>query len=159
MNELDQLYQQVILDHSRERHGSGALEAPDATSHQVNPTCGDEVQLQVRLEGQTLAELGWQGSGCSISQASISVMNDLVVGKDLEQVRELEEDFDALMHSRGQGVDDAVLDALDDGAAFEGVSKCALLGWMALKDAVAKAVVNGENQVASGSASAAHCDE
>ena len=119
----------------------------------------------MRLEGQTLAELGWQGSGCSISQASISVMNDLVVGKDLEQVRELEEDFDALMHSRGQGVDDAVLDALDDGAAFEGVSKypnrvkCALLGWMALKDAVAKAVVNGENQVASGSASAAHCDE
>lgn len=165
MNELDQLYQQVILDHSRERHGQGLLEAPQGDSFQVNPTCGDEVQLQVRLEGQTLAELGWQGSGCSISQASISVMNDLVVGKDLEQVRELEEDFDALMHSRGQGVDDAVLDALDDGAAFEGVSKypnrvkCALLGWMALKDAVAKAVVNGENQVASSSASAAHCDE
>ena len=165
MNELDQLYQQVILDHSRERHGQGLLEAPQGDAFQVNPTCGDEVQLQVRLEGQTLAELGWQGSGCSISQASISVMNDLVVGKDLEQVRELEEDFDALMHSRGQGVDDAVLDALDDGAAFEGVSKypnrvkCALLGWMALKDAVAKAVVNGENQVASGSASAAHCDE
>ena len=165
MNELDQLYQQVILDHSRERHGQGLPEAPQGDSFQVNPTCGDEVQLQVRLEGQTLAELGWQGSGCSISQASISVMNDLVVGKDLEQVRELEEDFDALMHSRGQGVDDAVLDALDDGAAFEGVSKypnrvkCALLGWMALKDAVAKAVVNGENQVASGSASAAHCDE
>ena len=153
MNELDQLYQQVILDHSRERHGQGLLEAPQGDSFQVNPTCGDEVQLQVRLEGQTLAELGWQGSGCSISQASISVMNDLVVGKDLEQVRELEEDFDA------------VLDALDDGAAFEGVSKypnrvkCALLGWMALKDAVAKAVVNGENQVTSGSASAAHCDE
>ena len=148
MNELDQLYQQVILDHSRERHGQGLLEAPQGDSFQVNPTCGDEVQLQVRLEGQTLAELGWQGSGCSISQASISVMNDLVVGKNLEQVRELEEDFDALMHSRGQGV-----------SKYPNRVKCALLGWMALKDAVAKAVVNGENQVASGSASAAHCDE
>ena len=61
MNELDQLYQQVILDHSRERHGQGLLEAPQGDSFQVNPTCGDEVQLQVRLEGQTLAELGWQG--------------------------------------------------------------------------------------------------
>ena len=135
------------------------------TLSRSTPPAAMRCSYRWRLEGQTLAELGWQGSGCSISQASISVMNDLVVGKDLEQVRELEEDFDALMHSRGQGVDDAVLDALDDGAAFEGVSKypnrvkCALLGWMALKDAVAKAVVNGENQVASGSASAAHCDE
>ena len=132
MNELDQLYQQVILDHSRERHGSGALDAPDATSHQVNPTCGDDVTL---------------GDGCSISQASISVMHDLVNGADLATVARLEADFDTLMHSRGKGVDDAVLDDLEDGAAFEGVSKypnrvkCALLGWMALKDALAKSGV------------------
>jgi len=83
MNELDQLYQQVILDHSRERHGSGALEAPDATSHQVNPTCGDDVTLGVRVKDGKIEAVGWEGDGCSISQASISVMHDLVNGADL----------------------------------------------------------------------------
>ena len=144
MNELDQLYQQVILDHSHERHGQGALTDPDATSHQVNPTCGDEVELGVRVRDGRIVAVGWEGDGCSISQASISIMHDLVDGADLATVVRLEKDFDTLMHSRGRGVDDAVLDALEDGAAFEGVSKypnrvkCALLGWMALKDALAK---------------------
>lgn len=144
MNELDQLYQQVILDHSHERHGQGALTDPDATSHQVNPTCGDEVELGVRVRDGRVVAVGWEGDGCSISQASISIMHDLVDGVDLATVARLEKDFDTLMHSRGRGVDDAVLDALEDGAAFEGVSKypnrvkCALLGWMALKDALAK---------------------
>ena len=144
MNDLDQLYQQVILDHSHERHGQGTLTDPDATSHQVNPTCGDEVELGVRVRDGRVAAVGWEGDGCSISQASISIMHDLVDGADLATVVRLEKDFDTLMHSRGRGVDDAVLDALEDGAAFEGVSKypnrvkCALLGWMALKDALAK---------------------
>ena len=145
MNDLDQLYQQVILDHSRERHGHGALEEPDATSHQVNPTCGDEVELGVRVQDGKVVAVGWEGDGCSISQASISIMHDLVDGADLATVARLEKDFDILMHSRGRGVDEDVLDELEDGAAFEGVSKypnrvkCALLGWMALKDALVKA--------------------
>lgn len=144
MNDLDQLYQQVILDHSRERHGCGRLEAPDATSHQVNPTCGDEVTLEVRVEEGRIARIAWQGEGCSISQASISVMHDLVTGVDLATAARLEAEFNDLMHSRGRGVDEAVLDDLEDAAAFEGTSKypnrvkCALLGWMALKDALAK---------------------
>ena len=144
MNDLDQLYQQVILDHSHERHGQGALTDPDATSHQVNPTCGDEVELGVRVRDGRVGAVGGEGDGGSISQASISIMHDLVDGADLATVARLEKDFDTLMHSRGRGVDDAVLDALEDGAAFEGVSKypnrvkCALLGWMALKDALAK---------------------
>ena len=147
MNDLDQLYQQVILDHSRERHGHGALTDPDATSHQVNPTCGDEVELGVRVRDGRVVAVGWEGDGCSISQASISVMHDLVDGADLATVARLEKDFDVLMHSRGRGVGDAVLDELEDGAAFEGVSKypnrvkCALLGWMALRDALVKAGV------------------
>ena len=147
MNDLDQLYQQVILDHSRERHGHGALTDPDATSHQVNPTCGDDIELGVRVRDGRVVAMGWEGDGCSISQASISVMHDLVDGADLATVARLEKDFDVLMHSRGRGVGDAVLDELEDGAAFEGVSKypnrvkCALLGWMALKDALVKAGV------------------
>ena len=145
MNDLDQLYQQVILDHSRERHGHGALTDPDATSHQVNPTCGDDIELGVHVRDGRVVAVGWEGDGCSISQASISVMHDLVDGADLATVARLEKDFDVLMHSRGRGVGDAVLDELEDGAAFEGVSKypnrvkCALLGWMALKDALVKA--------------------
>ena len=145
MNDLDQLYQQVILDHSRERHGHGALTDPDATSHQVNPTCGDDIELGVRVRDGRVIAVGWEGDGCSISQASISVMHDLVDGADLATVARLEKDFDVLMHSRGRGVGDAVLDELEDGAAFEGVSKypnrvkCALLGWMALKDSLVKA--------------------
>ena len=144
MNDLDQLYQQVILDHSHERHGQGALTDPDATSHQVNPTCGDEVELGVRVRDGRIVAVGWEGDGCSISQASISIMHDLVDGADLATVARLSRDFDELMHSRGRGVDDAVLDDLEDAAALEGVSKypnrvkCALLGWMALKDALAK---------------------
>ena len=102
MNELDRLYQQVILDHSRERHGAGALTDPDATSHQVNPTCGDEVELGVRIDGDRIGAVGWQGEGCSISQASISVMHDLVDGADLATVARLSKDFDVLMHSRGR---------------------------------------------------------
>ena len=112
MNELDQLYQQVILDHSRERHGCGALDAPDATSHQVNPTCGDDVTLGVRVKDGKIEAVGWEGDGCSISQASISVMHDLVTGVDLSAVARLERDFDALMHSRGRGVDESILDEL-----------------------------------------------
>ena len=145
MNDLDQLYQQVILDHSRERHGHGALTDPDATSHQVNPNCGDDIELGVRVRDGRVVAMGWEGDGCSISQASISVMHDLVDGADLATVARLEKDFDVLMHSRGRGVGDAVLDELEDGAAFAGVSKypnrvkCALLGWMALKDALVKA--------------------
>lgn len=144
MNDLDQLYQQVILDHSRERHGAGSLAQPDAESHQVNPTCGDEVTLGVRVADGRVSALGWEGQGCSISQASISVMHDLVDGRELADVLRLENEFHTLMHSRGRGVDEAVLDELEDGAAFEGVSKypnrvkCALLGWMALKDALVK---------------------
>ena len=147
MNDLDQLYQQVILDHSRERHGEGLPAEPASLSHQVNPTCGDDVTLGVRVKDGKIEAVGWEGDGCSISQASISVMHDLVDGADLATVARLSKDFDVLMHSRGRGVDDAVLDALEDGAAFEGVSKypnrvkCALLGWMALRDALVKAGV------------------
>lgn len=142
MNDLDQLYQQVILDHSKERHGEGALETADAESHQVNPTCGDEVTLTVRVQDGKVQAVGWEGDGCSISQASISVMHDLVDGADLATVARLEREFDEMMHSRGKGVPDELLDDLEDGAAFEGTSKypnrvkCALLGWKALKDAV-----------------------
>ncbi|QWW18753.1 SUF system NifU family Fe-S cluster assembly protein [Schaalia sp. 19OD2882] len=145
MSSLDQLYQQVILDHSKERHGCGPVDGLAATSHQVNPTCGDEVTLGVTLAGDgRIQRLAWDGEGCSISQASLSMLSDLVDGKSPEEVRSLFQAMETMMHSRGQGVPDDVLDTLEDAAALEGSSqfanrvKCALLGWYALRDAMTK---------------------
>lgn len=149
MSSLEQLYQQVILDHSRERHGAGTLSGGEAaSSHQVNPTCGDEVTLGVSLEenggAQRIGTLIWDGDGCSISQASLSMLTDLVAGKDMTEVARLYGAMEKMMHSRGQGTPEEDLDLLEDAAALEGTSqfpnriKCALLGWYALRDALAK---------------------
>ena len=151
-SEMQQLYQQLILDHAREQRGRGEIDPYDAESYQFNPVCGDEVTLRVRLDHPAgggrpvLAEVGWQGDGCSISPASASVLTDLVTGKDLAEVDALHETFHELMQARGQGLDPAEEEALGDAAAFTGVArypariKCALLGWVALRDAVARAV-------------------
>ena len=158
MSGLEQLYQQVILDHARERHGEGLIDLGDAVmageSFQVNPTCGDEVTLRVTLAeapdggSPTIAALGWEGVGCSISRASLSVMNDLVVGHSVREVDDVAETFRALMNNRGAPLEPEREETLEDAAAFVGVSqfpariKCALLGWMALRDAIAKSLVS-----------------
>lgn len=149
MSDLQQLYQQVILDHSRERHGAGQVGEQKFTSHQVNPTCGDEVTLAIETDAAgNLIHVVWEGEGCSISQASLSMMYDLLDGADRPKIAKLYRDMEEMMHSRGKGVPDIVLDDLGDAAALEGTSqfpnriKCALLGWYALRDAMAKAGVN-----------------
>lgn len=155
MSSLEQMYQQVILDHSRLRHGSGPVpEDVAGQSHQVNPTCGDEVTLGVTVGADhKLDVVAWEGDGCSISQASLSIMNDLIADKTVEEIAPLYTAMETMMHSRGKGVPDEVLDLLEDGAALEGTSqfpnriKCALLGWYALRDALAKQGVDiqGDN--------------
>ena len=148
MGSLEQLYQQVILDHAREKHGAGDPSGMDASSHQVNPTCGDEVTLGVSLDGDHLASLQWEGDGCSISRASLSMMTDLTQGKSAEEIGRLYRDMEVMMHSRNLGVDDEILDDLGDAAALESTSqfanrvKCALLGWYALRDAMAKSGID-----------------
>jgi nitrogen fixation protein NifU and related proteins len=147
--QLEALYQEIILDHYRHPHHRGLREPFDAEAHHVNPTCGDEVTVRVRLaddaEGRaTVAEVSHEGLGCSISQASTSVMSDLVSGQPLSRALDTHEEFLVLMQGRGEtaGVDG---DALEDALAFAGVAryparvKCALLGWMAFKDAVSRA--------------------
>lgn len=156
MSQLEVMYQQVILDHSRARNGSGQIPADIQTSsYQVNPTCGDEVTMGLNLDAAgEIQNLVWDGDGCSISQASLSIMSDLLAGKTLTEIAQLYEDFETMMHSRGQGVDEELLDRIEDGAALEGTSKfpnrikCALLGWYALKDALAKAGVALEEKKA-----------
>ncbi|WP_103504139.1 MULTISPECIES: Fe-S cluster assembly sulfur transfer protein SufU [Streptomyces] len=143
---LDSMYQDVILDHYKHPHGRGLREG-DAEVHHVNPTCGDEITLRVRLDGDTVADVSYEGQGCSISQASASVLNELLVGKDLDEARRVQESFLELMQSKGQLTpDDAMEELLEDAVAFAGVSKyparvkCALLSWMAWKDATGQAL-------------------
>ena len=146
MGSMEQLYQQVILDHAKFPHGRGLGLVGDhvGESHQVNPTCGDEVTLQVDLDGGIVRDVRWEGQGCSISQASVSVLHDLVVGNDLATVDQIGGTFRALMQTRGAGLDDDAEETLGDATAFTGVAKyparikCALLGWAALTDALIK---------------------
>ncbi|MDO4613553.1 MAG: SUF system NifU family Fe-S cluster assembly protein [Actinomycetaceae bacterium] len=149
MSSLDQMYQQVILDHAQRKVGSGPVDDVDGSSFQTNPTCGDEVSLGVRIgEDGTVREVVWDGDGCSISQASLSMMTELVSGKTPAEVASLAEAFSTLMHSRGHDVEESVLDVLEDASSLHGTSKfpnrvkCALLGWMALRDALAQAGVS-----------------
>jgi nitrogen fixation NifU-like protein len=154
---LDGLYQQVILDHARERHGHGLREAGSAVrsgeSRQYNPLCGDEVTLRVSISGwagasgaaagRVVDDVSWVGEGCSISQAATSVLTDLVIGQGVGDALKTVAAFNEMISSRGNVAGDE--DVLGDGIAFAGVAKyparikCALLGWMAFKDAVAQA--------------------
>lgn len=145
---LDNMYQEVILDHYRKPHGKGLTEPFDAEVHHVNPTCGDEITLRVRLTGEpgneTIESISFDSLGCSISQASASVLHDQVTGVSLDQAMRTLDEFSALMRSATEEVDPDE-ELLGDAIAFEGVAqypariKCALLSWMAFKDATAQA--------------------
>ena len=148
------MYQEIILDHYRTPHHKGLREPFDVEVHHVNPTCGDEVTLRVKMAGNVVSDVSYDSLGCSISQASVSVMTDLVVGKDMDEATKAYDAFLTLMRTKGDT--DAVVaeqeDVLEDAVAFEGVSKyparikCALLGWMAWKDATAQAVAADDVQ-------------
>ena len=144
--DLDALYQEIILDHYRNPHRAGLREPFEAEVHHVNPTCGDEITLRVHLEGAgdgaIVRDVSYAAEGCSISQASASVMTDLVVDQPLDQALAKHESFLELMQGKGKVEPDE--DVLEDGVAFAGVAKfparikCALLGWAALTDALIK---------------------
>jgi nitrogen fixation protein NifU and related proteins len=146
--QLQDMYQEIILDHYRNPHHKGLRDPFDAQVYHVNPTCGDEVTLRVALkdvDGEPVVEdVSFDSLGCSISQASASVMSDLVIGKPVGEAMKVGDAFLELMQSKGQLEPDE--DVLEDAVAFAGVSKyparikCALLGWMAWKDATAQAI-------------------
>ena len=145
--QLQSMYQDIILDHYRNPHGRGLRDPFEAEVHHVNPTCGDEVTLRVHLDGDTIADVSYEGMGCSISQASVSAMYDLVIGKPVTEALHTGEQFMTLMQSKGDAaVAEQLEDDLEDAVAFAGVSKyparvkCTLMSWMALKDASARAL-------------------
>ncbi len=149
--QLESMYQEIILDHYRRPKGRGLREPYDVEVHHVNPTCGDEITLRVQLSGNEIQDISYEGMGCSISQASASVLYELVDGKDIAQMLATGEDFRTLMQSKGDPtVAEKLEDSLEDAVAFAGVSKypsrikCALMSWMALKDATAQALAAHE---------------
>ena len=141
--QLDNLYQEVILDHYKHPENKGLVPSYDAQVHHINPSCGDEITLNLTLQGDKVSAISWDGVGCSISQASVSIMSSLMMNKELSQAQTILDEFVALMQSKGNGSPD--VSVLEDAVAFAGVSqypariKCALLGWMAFKDASVQA--------------------
>jgi nitrogen fixation NifU-like protein len=140
---MEQMYQEVILDHYKHPHHRGLREPFGAEVHHVNPTCGDEVTLRVLIDDDgTVADVSYDGQGCSISQAATSVLTDQVIGEPLDKALDIVDAFNAMIGSRGTIEGDE--DVIGDGIAFAGVAKyparvkCALLGWMAFKDAVVR---------------------
>jgi nitrogen fixation NifU-like protein len=151
--QLENMYQEIILDHYRNPHHKGLRDPFDAQVYHVNPTCGDEVTLRVSLkesaDGEPVIEdVSYESLGCSISQASASVMTDLVIGKPVGEAMKIGDAFLELMKSKGQLEPDE--NVLEDAVVFAGVSKyparikCALLGWMAWKDATAQAIAQSD---------------
>jgi len=146
--DLDALYQEIILDHYKNPHHAGLRDPFEAEVHHVNPTCGDELTLRVHLAdgpaGRVVRDISYDALGCSISQASTSVMTDLLIGRSVDDAMEVLGTFQELMAGKGQVEPDE--DVLEDGIAFAGVAKfparikCALLGWMAWKDATSTAL-------------------
>lgn len=143
---LDSMYQEVILDHYKNPQFAGLREPYQAEVHHVNPSCGDELTLRVQLsaDGTTVEDVSYDAEGCSISQASTSVMAEEIIGKSLAEASEKIAEFDKMITSRGTKEGDA--DIIGDGIAFAGVSKyparvkCALLGWKAFQAAAADAL-------------------
>ena len=145
--DLDAMYQEIILDHYKRPQNAGLREPYEAEVHHVNPTCGDEITLRVHLgegEDPVVEDVSYDAEGCSISQASVSVLTELLIGKKVSEALRIHETFQELMQSKGTIEPDE--DVLEDGIAFAGVAKfparvkCALLGWMAWKDATSQVV-------------------
>jgi nitrogen fixation NifU-like protein len=146
--QLDNLYQEVILDHYKNPQHKGLSANFDAQVHHINPSCGDEITLNLTLADGVVKSVSWDGVGCSISQASVSILSDLVLEKSLVETEKISQAFMELMQSKGSIAGDESL--LEDAVALGGVSrypariKCALLGWMAFKDASVQAQAKGK---------------
>lgn len=141
---VDSLYQEIILDHYKNPLGAGLRPDFDAEVHHVNPTCGDEITLRVSIDNDLVKDISYTAEGCSISQASASIMYELINGKTVSDAFSILDEFHSMMQSKGQVEPNE--DVLEDGIAFAGVAKfparvkCALLGWMAWKDATSAAL-------------------
>lgn len=135
--QINALYQEMILDHYRRPRNKGAIENPDETIVMKNPLCGDEIEVQIRYEGDSIADIGFSGRGCSISQASASMMTQMIKGKSAEEVEGLRTQFRDMVMGNADADEKSLgsLRALSGVAKFPARVKCALLAWNALEEA------------------------
>lgn len=148
---LEGMYQEVILDHYKNPQHAGLRDPYETEVHHVNPSCGDELTLRVQLsdDGETVQDVSYDAEGCSISQASTSVMAEELIGLPIGEAWKKLQAFEEMVTSRGTIEGDAEM--IGDGVAFAGVAKfparvkCALLGWKAFEAAAAEAVEHRED--------------
>lgn len=138
--ELDELYTQVITENSRSKEHRYQMQAPSVVKEGVNPSCGDEITLQLELDGDVIKDAAFIGDGCAISQASANIMIDLILGKTVEEAKALSGTFMGMI--KGEVTDEDSIESLEDAQAFQGIShmpsrvKCAVLGWHTLEEAL-----------------------
>jgi nitrogen fixation NifU-like protein len=147
---VEQLYQEIILDHYRVKRNAGLREPYDVEVHHVNPSCGDELTLRVTVADGAVTDVSYEAVGCSISQASTSVMTELVIGGSPAHALELYDGFQKMIQGQGKvSLDEAVF---EDAVAFEGVAqfparvKCAMLGWSAVRDALLRVQASAKEE-------------
>lgn len=144
MSDLEDLYRETIMDHARSPHHFGLRDGAAAESHQLNPTCGDEVTVRLHTDetGGRVESISWEGHGCAISQASASLLSDLVEDLEPAELSRRIDEFREMMRSRGEFEGDEEL--LGDAVVFSGASryvarvKCAMLSWVAVEEALAQ---------------------
>lgn len=143
---LEQIYTQIITENSRSKEHKYAVENPTQVIEGVNPSCGDEISLQLRVKDGMIEDAAFLGDGCAISQASASIMIDLIKGRSVKEAEHLSNLFLGMI--KGEVTDEDQLDELEDAQAFRDIShmparvKCAVLGWHTLQDAAKKAEKN-----------------
>jgi len=147
-DDLEELYQDIILDHFKHPRCYGKIKDPDSSIDALNPLCGDRLHIDVKLKDKTIQSIRFNGKGCSISQATASLMSELCTGRTVEEVKNLKESFEKMIVDGNQ----ANQSLLKDSSVLQGVHKfparhrCALLAWQALSDCLYKALIEAEKQ-------------
>ena len=147
---VEQLYQEIILDHYRVKRNAGLRDPYQVEVHHVNPSCGDELTLRLAMADGAVTDVSYDAQGCSISQASTSVMTELVIGGSSQNALELFDGFQKMI--QGQGKVSLDEETFGDAVAFEGVAqfparvKCAMLGWSAVRDALLRVQASAKEE-------------
>ncbi len=138
--ELKQLYREIVNEHNLHPMHKRAIENPDLVLRGVNPSCGDDITLSLKIKDGIIEDGGYEGSGCAISQASVDMMVDQIIGKKTEEAVKLAETFMGMI--KGEVTDEESIESLDEAAALQDVAhmparvKCAVLGWRTMKEMI-----------------------
>lgn len=151
MENLDNIYNDLIMEHSMNSYNKKKLQNADYSEKGHNPSCGDEITLEIKLKGNVIKDMAFSGHGCAISQASTSIMIDTLKGKTVEEAKEIIQTFIGMI--KREEIDEEHLNKLEDAIAFKNVAnmparvKCALLAWHTIEDILNKKENNGKGSI------------